>query len=428
MMHIRWLFFISIFSIIVSISSGSKWTPPETTPFPNITDQNVLFKLIDGIGLKKEVYKIATEDGYILCLTRLVLPENKNKKNKGIPLLMVNGLFLHSDAWLMHADPLNNPAIHFLTHGYDVWLGDQRGASRSRGHKEYNHMKDLNYWVFTFHETGIYDLPAFIDFILRKTGHKKIGYAGLSLGTTFCFVLLSEKPEYNEKIYLAILFVPVGDMPVLSTRGLGTQIVFNFLMNLGDYYKSIGSEAMFLDIDSFKKYLLGICLNAPHLFTWTLGITTGGGLNVDMNHVCHQTALQYGGSSVRTVLHTLQLFEKGEFRQYDLGEGENKRVYGKYQPPFYNYSKITAPLAIYYSDMDEYAPGNAVRKMFPKFGGKIYSCLVESTHHTEPLMGSLFGKMYNSDLLDVLDSGSGRGGANKDKFNSGKCKPLEEGG
>lgn len=59
---------------------------------------------------------------------------------------------------------------------------------------------------------GIYDLPATIDYVLHQTNHRKLKYIGYSQGVTTVIVLLSEKPEYNEKICVASLLAPVGYM------------------------------------------------------------------------------------------------------------------------------------------------------------------------------------------------------------------------
>lgn len=59
---------------------------------------------------------------------------------------------------------------------------------------------------------GIYDQPAVIDYILQKTSFPKLYYIGFSQGTTSIMVLLSVKPEYNDKIYVASLLAPVGYM------------------------------------------------------------------------------------------------------------------------------------------------------------------------------------------------------------------------
>lgn len=56
---------------------------------------------------------------------------------------------------------------------------------------------------------GTKDLPTMIDYALNYTEQKSLYYIGYSMGTTTLFVLLSMKPEYNEKISMAICLAPV---------------------------------------------------------------------------------------------------------------------------------------------------------------------------------------------------------------------------
>lgn len=63
---------------------------------------------------------------------------------------------------------------------------------------------------FSYHELGIYDLPAMIDYVLGMTGYEKIFYVGHSEGTTQFWVTASEKPEYNSKITLMIALAPAA--------------------------------------------------------------------------------------------------------------------------------------------------------------------------------------------------------------------------
>lgn len=49
-----------------------------------------------------------------------------------------------------------------------------------------------------------------IDYILQHTGEKKLFYIGFSQGTTQFWVLMSLKPEYNEKIHLMSALAPVA--------------------------------------------------------------------------------------------------------------------------------------------------------------------------------------------------------------------------
>ena len=55
---------------------------------------------------------------------------------------------------------------------------------------------------------GIYDLPTMIDYILKTTGQEKLFYIGYSQGCTQFFVMGSLKPEYNDKIHLAVTLAP----------------------------------------------------------------------------------------------------------------------------------------------------------------------------------------------------------------------------
>lgn len=84
--------------------------------------------------------------------------------------------------------------------GYDVWMINARGNRYSRKHTTLNPDKDSNFWKFSWHEIGITDLPATIDFILEKTNQSKLFYVGHSQGCTIFFVMASERPEYNDKI------------------------------------------------------------------------------------------------------------------------------------------------------------------------------------------------------------------------------------
>lgn len=111
--------------------------------------------------------------------------------------------------------------IYFLLHsqaayiladaGYDVWLVNSRGNVYSRKHVSKNADNIFSdFWDFSWWQMGMYDHPAAIDYILRKTMNSKLHYVGYSQGTTSLLVLLSEKPEYNDKIHIASLMAPVG--------------------------------------------------------------------------------------------------------------------------------------------------------------------------------------------------------------------------
>lgn len=84
------------------------------------------------------------------------------------------------------------------------------------------------FWTFSFHEIGVYDLPVMIDYTLNITKREKIFYIGHSQGTTVFTVLLCMLPEYNDKIIQAHLMAPAVFMtntPVQLVRNWGAEML-----------------------------------------------------------------------------------------------------------------------------------------------------------------------------------------------------------
>lgn len=91
--------------------------------------------------------------------------------------------------------------------GYDVWMMNARGNRYARKHLDMN-VSDKNYWNFSWHEIGVYDIPATIDHILETTNEEKIFIISHSQGGTAFFVMASERPEYQNKIIASFSMAP----------------------------------------------------------------------------------------------------------------------------------------------------------------------------------------------------------------------------
>lgn len=111
------------------------------------------------------------------------------------------------------------------------------------------------YWNFSWHEIAIYDLPAFIDYVLFTTNDSKLFYAGYSQGSTVLLVLLSTRPEYNSIILQAHMLGPVAFMKNAPHRNL--QIMTNPF-----FQKFIDRFGMFKNpqyLSVFKVVSLNVC-------------------------------------------------------------------------------------------------------------------------------------------------------------------------
>lgn len=55
------------------------------------------------------------------------------------------------------------------------------------------------FFDYSWHEMGVYDLPAIIDYILEVSKQHSLYYVAHSMGCTMFFVLTSTLPHYNSK-------------------------------------------------------------------------------------------------------------------------------------------------------------------------------------------------------------------------------------
>lgn len=83
--------------------------------------------------------------------------------------------------------------------GYDVWLGNARGNRHSSVHATY-YPDSKKYWSFSWHEIGYYDLPAMYNQMLMTTARPSGYFIGHSQGSTAFLVMLTTRPEYNQKV------------------------------------------------------------------------------------------------------------------------------------------------------------------------------------------------------------------------------------
>lgn len=168
------------------------------------------------------MHDVVTEDGYILEMHRIPHGLNNPNPDPQRPVvLLMHGLLCSSADWVVTGTD-KGLAFILADLGYDVWMGNARGNTWSRRHEDYDPNKFLSkFWDFSWHEIGVYDVPAMIDHIIETTGTEKIFYIAHSQGATAFYVMLSEKPEYNNKIRLMAGIGPaayMGHLPNLLLR------------------------------------------------------------------------------------------------------------------------------------------------------------------------------------------------------------------
>ena len=91
---------------------------------------------------------------------------------------MQHGIVDDGGTWL-YQEKDQSLALQLVEMGYDVWIANSRGTVYSNVHLDYT-VDDREFWDFTFHEMGQYDLPANLKFVLKKTGADQVIYIGHS--------------------------------------------------------------------------------------------------------------------------------------------------------------------------------------------------------------------------------------------------------
>ncbi|KAK9246888.1 Alpha/Beta hydrolase protein [Lipomyces tetrasporus] len=159
------------------------------------------------VGLRAQQFEVVTEDRFVLQLFRIYDPsEVEERKKSRYPVLLIHGLLQSAGAFCVNEE--DSLAFFLCKSGYDVWLGNNRCGFN---HKHVNlTYKNPSLWEWDVRDMGTKDVPAFIDFILQKTSHQKVGLVCHSQGTTQIFLALSRfhAPELGEKISVFCALAP----------------------------------------------------------------------------------------------------------------------------------------------------------------------------------------------------------------------------
>ncbi|CAH2350455.1 hypothetical protein CLIB1423_01S10484 [[Candida] railenensis] len=183
-------------------------------PYKNIKKMKISNDLrfyAQEIDLDLEVFKITTEDGFILTLHHLFDPkETQEQKDARTPILLQHGLLSCSGAFLTAGH--NSLACYFQEEGYDVWLGNNRSWFEAV-HSEYegNLKHNEKYWDWDVRDFAYYDLPCIIDNVLsHKPNHTQLILGGHSQGCTQTVLLLKNGnfPEHSHKLKAVFFLCP----------------------------------------------------------------------------------------------------------------------------------------------------------------------------------------------------------------------------
>uniref|UniRef100_A0A1I8MQ42 Lipase n=1 Tax=Musca domestica TaxID=7370 RepID=A0A1I8MQ42_MUSDO len=314
------------------------------------------------VGYPCEEHEVETEDGYFLKIYRIpdspksIVQSPSPSSSRQRPLVLLeHGLMGTSDTWILNGPESSLPFL-LADRGYDVWLGNARGNLYARKHRRLSiHQGD--FWRFSWHEIGYYDLAATIDYILQnatEVAEKSLHYVGHSQGTTILTVLMTMREEYQQYLRTVNLWSPVIFLDNTENRLLKVLSPYMGYYNIVTEKFSRQEFVPFNELFDLLKYSACQKESQLHAFCSPLAIMIEGTYH-NKNRSALQLCLEThpGGISTEQFLHFMQVIYSSEFRQYDFGLFENFARYSQAYPPRYPLERIHKLLHIWYSRGDE---------------------------------------------------------------------------
>lgn len=366
-------------------------------------------QLIQSNGYPAETHRVVTQDDYILQIHRIPFGRSRLKtpvgeENAPRPVAFLHHCLLCSSSDFVMNTPDKALAYMLADAGYDVWLANARGNTYSRNHLTLS-PDSKAFWQFSWNEMAIYDVPAAIDYILNTTNQKDLYYVGFSMGTSVFWAMLSERPHYAAKIRFMVAMGPVAYLRnIKGPLGYAAPFVnqIELTLNLLGQYELL-SFGPFIDrlLSTFcdeKRLTSYICSNILFLLC--------GPNPQELNKEFLPVMLSHtpAGTSVHTITHYLQLVNSGKFRKYDYGKINNYYHYKLPEPPIYNLSRVTTPVAVFWSDNDWLADPQDVSHLVAELPNVVYKHRVTDPHftHLDFVWALHADKLVYQHLLQVL--------------------------
>lgn len=338
-----------------------------------------LTEIISSKGYPVEERYVITEDGYVLTVFRIPFGRTGRGNQRRPVVFLQHGLLCSAADWVINL-PHQSLGYILADAGYDVWMGNYRGTSYS-SHISFSKER-RRFWDFTIDDMIAFDLPAMLDYVLEVTRRKRLFYVGHSQGTMTLFGLLSERPEYNQKIKLFCALAPVTTIGYMTSP---IRVFAPFGNTLGGVLRFFG-RPYFVQNTKLMKFVARTTCRwkfSQRLCEIPLFVITGmeeRGVNmtrlpVIMNHFPE-------GASTKNLAHYAQLIQSRRFQKYDYGWLKNLRLYGQRRPPEYDLTKVTAPVALFYALNDWFCNLKDVRQLHQKLPNVVLSYQVPDPRFT----------------------------------------------
>ncbi|EDW64173.1 lipase 1 [Drosophila virilis] len=357
---------------------------------------------LQQLNYSHELHNVTSSDGYQLQLQRL-------PRLGARPVLLVHGLLGSSLGWLC-LGPGKSLAFQLHQRNYDVWLANLRGASPyGRHHLELTDVMP-EFWRYSFHEHGAYDLPAIIDHIVEHTKREaeqsetqaQQAHQLLLIGHSQAFnaflVLCSLHPRFNQHILLMQAMAPLAR--------LHRQVRFD-AAQVRAIMKFVKKREKANKFELFPPgELRKLCSKKRELCEYYTKNLAGSALsNKKLLEIFSYEHLLQGGSA-RELRHLQQIWKSGDFISYDYGPIENMQIYHSVEALNYNISQISVPIILYFGETDAIATPEGVHGIYARMLNSVRSVRRIASakfNHFDFLVAGEVITLVNDKLIELME-------------------------
>ena len=382
---------------------STKKNPQEKNEVLALDENRTIEEIITSKGFNVQQHIVKTEDGYLLSIFRIPGPKHCEHPEKCPPVLFQHGVFDSADGWLMNGEEKSLPFV-LANKGFDCWLGNSRGNKYSKNHEKFD-VNSYEFWQFSFHDMGIYDEPAIINYIkAHNTSGEKIVYFGHSQGTSLMFSGLTQKFDFykeNLKCFIALA-------PVVRLTNVGSNLLYFFTkISLDKTFKRLKILEMAPSNDSNAKLYGKLGKSAERITNLALDLVSDSGtkeyndqnsLNVYFRHFP-------SGSSLKCLIHYAQIIKAKKFVYYDYRRHANCAMYHQLKPPEYDLSVIKDfPIMLLCGEEDKLGDPQDVEWLKEQLGNNvIYFKVIPKMGHCSFLCGKDFS-WFDEPLKIILSN------------------------
>jgi pimeloyl-ACP methyl ester carboxylesterase len=316
-------------------------------------------------GYHMETHYVTTSDGYILTMYNIPYGKKSGSTTRNkIPVILQHGLLDSSYTWVCNYDD-QSLAFILADHGFDVWMGNNRGNRYGRNHTTFNPDVDEEFWKFSWDEMASIDVPTFINYVTAKTNTSSVGWVGHSEGTIQMFAAGSMTDrnaivkEAVAKVNLFVALAPVAyvhNIKVVPLQALSQTDVLDVAYSKGVYE--------FFPYGRSTQFAPTLCRYDADWCDSFFDVMMGPSENLNKTRLQVYVSEEPAGTSTKNLDHWEQGVLVDTYQAYDWGtEEENSKRYGQSTPPLYELNKFVLNVALFTGTNDFLADPTDVQRM-----------------------------------------------------------------